>query len=281
MQKQLPIFDQAFATLIRDLDRTGLLDETLVMVSQRIRPHAEDQSRTPAAITGPRCSAWCWPAAASRTARSTGRRMRSPASPKTTRIGPADLATTVYHQMGIVADKELMAPGNRPIEIVDGGKVCQELLAMIGRTAPRMDRKWGVKVKGVKPTRWPAVAEWVSRKIRRRRQGTELALYLPDVVGAAHAPLPSAVQNFPAPAEVSMPARPSCIVRIGFAFAATLAALCVWSSPSEVRAASPVLSAINPPGGQRGTDVEAVFSGAVQGRRGFVVLLSGHQPEED
>ena len=31
-------------------------------------------------------------------------------------VGPEDLATTVYHQIGIVADKELMAPGNRPIE---------------------------------------------------------------------------------------------------------------------------------------------------------------------
>ena len=29
-------------------------------------------------------------------------------------IGPEDLATTVYHLLGIVADKELMAPGNRP-----------------------------------------------------------------------------------------------------------------------------------------------------------------------
>ena len=44
-------------------------------------------------------------------------------------IGPEDLATTVYHLMGIVADKELMAPGNRPIEIVDNGKVVKELLA--------------------------------------------------------------------------------------------------------------------------------------------------------
>jgi hypothetical protein len=31
--------------------------------------------------------------------------------------------------MGIVAAKELMAPGNRPIEIVDNGKVVKELLA--------------------------------------------------------------------------------------------------------------------------------------------------------
>ncbi|MCA9203717.1 MAG: DUF1501 domain-containing protein, partial [Planctomycetales bacterium] len=44
-------------------------------------------------------------------------------------IGPADLATTMYYQMGIIADKELMAPGDRPIEIVDGGKVVKQLLA--------------------------------------------------------------------------------------------------------------------------------------------------------
>ncbi len=31
--------------------------------------------------------------------------------------------------LGIVADKELMAPGARPIEIVDGGKVRNDLLA--------------------------------------------------------------------------------------------------------------------------------------------------------
>ena len=34
-----------------------------------------------------------------------------------------DWASTIYHCMGIVSDKELMAPGDRPIEIVDGGKV--------------------------------------------------------------------------------------------------------------------------------------------------------------
>ena len=44
----------------------------------------------------------------------------------TIRSAPQDLATTVYHQLGIVADKELMAPGDRPIEIVDGGKVIKD-----------------------------------------------------------------------------------------------------------------------------------------------------------
>ena len=49
--------------------------------------------------------------------------------PESDPVLPADLMTTVYHQMGIVADKELMAPGDRPIEIVDGGKLLQPLLA--------------------------------------------------------------------------------------------------------------------------------------------------------
>ena len=52
-----------------------------------------------------------------------------PPSPTCDAVGPEDLATTVYHQLGIVADKELMAPGDRPIEIVDGGKVIKGLLA--------------------------------------------------------------------------------------------------------------------------------------------------------
>jgi hypothetical protein len=40
-----------------------------------------------------------------------------------------DWATTMYHCLGIVADKELMAPGDRPIEIVDGGEIRKPLLA--------------------------------------------------------------------------------------------------------------------------------------------------------
>ena len=44
-------------------------------------------------------------------------------------VFPEDLATTVYKQLGIIADKELMAPGARPVEIVDGGKVINEIVA--------------------------------------------------------------------------------------------------------------------------------------------------------
>jgi ABC-type Fe3+/spermidine/putrescine transport system ATPase subunit len=40
-----------------------------------------------------------------------------------------DLSTTIYNQIGITGDKELMSPGGRPIEIVDGGQVLDALLA--------------------------------------------------------------------------------------------------------------------------------------------------------
>ena len=40
-----------------------------------------------------------------------------------------DMAMTVYNQLGIDGEKRLMAPGNRPIDIVRDGKVVNELLA--------------------------------------------------------------------------------------------------------------------------------------------------------
>ena len=48
-------------------------------------------------------------------------------APEENPLSVEDLATTVYDRIGIVADKELMAPGDRPMEIVDGGKVIKEL----------------------------------------------------------------------------------------------------------------------------------------------------------
>ena len=44
-------------------------------------------------------------------------------------VRSAQVLQAQLSQIGINADKELMAPGNRPIEIVDGGKVLDSLLA--------------------------------------------------------------------------------------------------------------------------------------------------------
>lgn len=128
MRSQMPAFDQAFAALITDLDRTGILDETLVMVSSEF-------GRTPK--INQNAGRDHWPKVFSVVLAGGGIKKGSifgssnstASEPEEEEIGPADLATTVYNQLGIVADKELMAPGNRPIEIVDGGKVRKALLA--------------------------------------------------------------------------------------------------------------------------------------------------------
>jgi hypothetical protein len=127
MKQQMPAFDQAFAALISDLDKTGLLDRTLVMVSSEF-------GRTPKINKD--AGRDHWPKVFSVVLAGGGIKKgyvhgasnATATEPDRDPIGPEDLATTVYHQLGIVADKELMAPGNRPIEIVDGGKVRTELL---------------------------------------------------------------------------------------------------------------------------------------------------------
>lgn len=127
MQGQLPAFDQGFAALIRDLDRRNLLDSTLVCVTTEF-------GRTPK-INGT-AGRDHWPKvfsivmAGGGIARGTvyGSSDATASEPLDHPLTVEDWATTLYHCLGIVADKELMAPGNRPVEIVDGGKVIRELL---------------------------------------------------------------------------------------------------------------------------------------------------------
>ena len=127
MRSQMPAFDQAFSRLIRDLAERGLLETTLVMVTSEF-------GRTPKInADGGRDH---WPKVFStvlagggiKPGVTYGSSNATATEPENNPIGPEDLATTVYRCLGIIADKELMAPGDRPIEIVKGGKVRQDLL---------------------------------------------------------------------------------------------------------------------------------------------------------
>ena len=127
-RNQMPQFDQAFSRLILDLESRGMLDSTLVMVSSEF-------GRTPK-INGtngrdhwPKVFSVALAGGGVKKGFVYGTSNPTASEPDENPIGVEDLFTTVYHCLGIVADKELMAPGDRPIEIVDGGKVCQDLLA--------------------------------------------------------------------------------------------------------------------------------------------------------
>jgi hypothetical protein len=128
MRGSMPAFDQAFTTLITDLDRQGLLDRTLVMVSSEFG-RTPKINQTAGRDHWPKVFTVVLAGGGIKRGVIHGASNATASEPEKAPIGPEDLATTIYNRLGIVADKELMAPGNRPIEIVDGGKVVQDLLA--------------------------------------------------------------------------------------------------------------------------------------------------------
>ncbi|MCA8986963.1 MAG: DUF1501 domain-containing protein [Planctomycetaceae bacterium] len=127
-KSQMPEFDQAFSTLITDLEQRGLLDSTLVMVSSEF-------GRTPKINKD--AGRDHWPKVFSVVLAGGGVKKgfvygtsdATATEPDLDPVGPEDLFTTVYHTLGIVADKEIMAPGDRPIEIVADGDVIKDVLA--------------------------------------------------------------------------------------------------------------------------------------------------------
>ncbi len=128
IRSQVPAFDQAFAALIRDLDRRGMLDSTLVCI-------ASEFGRTPKINRN--AGRDHWPKVFSVILAGGGIKKGivygssnpTASEPEENALTVVDWATTIYKCLGIVADKELMSPGDRPIEIVNGGKVRTALLA--------------------------------------------------------------------------------------------------------------------------------------------------------
>ena len=128
MQRQLPNFDQAYAALITDLDRRGMLERTIVMVSSEF-------GRTPK--INQNAGRDHWPRVFSITFAGGGFKRGyihgasdpTGAEPDSDPLTVENMAATVFTQLGIKPDKKLMSPGGRPQAIVRDGQVVPELLA--------------------------------------------------------------------------------------------------------------------------------------------------------
>jgi len=127
MKRQMPELDQALATLITDLDSRGLLERTLVMVSSEFG-RTPKINQTAGRDHWPKVFSVLLAGGGIRGGMIHGMSNATASEPEQDPVGPADLATTMYHLLGIVADKELMAPGDRPIEIVNGGDLIKPLM---------------------------------------------------------------------------------------------------------------------------------------------------------
>ncbi|MDP0492332.1 MAG: DUF1501 domain-containing protein [Verrucomicrobiota bacterium JB023] len=126
-QRNMPDVDKGVAALLTDLGNRGLLDSTLVMLTTEF-------GRTPKINKDggrdhwPRVFSVMLAGGGIKKGLIHGSSDALGGEPEENRVGVEDLMTTVYHQLGITADKELMAPGERPVEIVDGGQVLDDIL---------------------------------------------------------------------------------------------------------------------------------------------------------
>ena len=124
----LPPVDQAFAALIGDLEERGMLDETLVLLTTEF-------GRTPKINKDagrdhyPRVFSIAMAGGGIKRGMVYGASDATSTTVDDNPVSVEDFAKTMYHLIGIDAEKELIAPGPRPIEIVKGGRLIEDILA--------------------------------------------------------------------------------------------------------------------------------------------------------
>ena len=127
MKKMVPSFDQAYAALIEDLKQRGMLDETLVCVTSEFGRSPKINANA-GRDHWPKVFSSLLAGGGIKAGQVYGSSDATASEPADNALPVQDWATTIYSCLGINADKELMAPGARPVEIVDGGKVRKDLL---------------------------------------------------------------------------------------------------------------------------------------------------------
>ena len=124
----VPPTDQALSALLTDLDDRGLLDETLVVMMG-------EMGRTPRINKDAgrdhwsACQTIIFAGGGIKRGAVIGASDNTASIPTTEPYGIQDLLRTICHLMGIDANKVYNTPLGRPVPIVNGGKVIDELLA--------------------------------------------------------------------------------------------------------------------------------------------------------
>lgn len=127
MSNQVPAFDQAYSRLILDLEERGLLNETLVCICSEFG-RTPKINNTSGRDHWPKVFSTVLAGGGIKKGLVYGTSNSTASEPEDNPVSIEDWAATIYHCIGINSDKELMAPGDRPIEIVDGGKVIKNIL---------------------------------------------------------------------------------------------------------------------------------------------------------
>jgi len=124
---QMPAFDKAFASLIRDLEKRGLLDSTLVLLTTEFG-RSPKINGTAGRDHYPKVFSIVMAGGGIKKGCVYGGTDPTGSEPDNEPLNVQDYAATIYHLLGIDYEKTLMA-GTRPVKIVKDGEVVKGLLA--------------------------------------------------------------------------------------------------------------------------------------------------------
>jgi hypothetical protein len=120
----LPPLDQAVAALLDDLEATGLLSETLVMVlgefGRKPKISVQGNNPKPGRDHWAACFSGLFAGAGVRGGQLVGKSDKIGAYPATTPYSPDDLGATVYHVLGVDPASEVRDRQNRPVQLNRG-----------------------------------------------------------------------------------------------------------------------------------------------------------------
>jgi hypothetical protein len=126
LDKKLPEFDNALATLVADMHERGTHTDTLVVVMGEFGRTPKINKDAGRDHWGPAASLLFWGAGV-KPGLVLGKTDKHGAYPTQRPVAPADVAYTILDSLGIDPHKQLVTPDGRPVEILDKGEVVSEL----------------------------------------------------------------------------------------------------------------------------------------------------------
>jgi len=126
--RKLPVLDAGYATLLDDLKRRGMLDDTLVL-------WLGDFGRTPKVNSSAGRDHWagstvfCLGGGGIKTGMVVGQSNEYAEQPASDPIQIEDIALTLYTLLGVPLDKHYYTPDGRPLPVAAGGRLLTEMLA--------------------------------------------------------------------------------------------------------------------------------------------------------
>ncbi len=125
LDKQLPIYDNSYSALLKDLDDRGMLDTTLVITAGEFgrTPKLNQDKRGPGRDHWSSCFSLTMGGGGVKTGMVIGASDKHAAVPTERPVSVADFAATVYHALGLDPTAEYVAQGRRVKMLPEGSPV--------------------------------------------------------------------------------------------------------------------------------------------------------------